>query len=119
VRGSGRNRQEKKATAKQNVKRKKERKKLNPDPQLSLQNSLVLKTVIGMMACAAAGAVVLSKSAGAMLSKNEALPADEGLLSNKSRRAVEKVDVSSKKTTTTMATGSPSPPPSDAASPPS
>lgn len=75
------------------------------------------KTVLGMMACAAAGAAVISKSAGAMFS-NESVPADEGLLKkgNATGRAVERVDVSSK-TTTTTATSSPSPP--SGASPPS
>ena len=74
------------------------------------------KTVLGMMACAAAGAAVISNSAGAMFS-NESVPADEGLLKKRNAgRAVERVDVSSK--TTTTATSSPSdasssaPPPS-------
>lgn len=73
------------------------------------------KTVLGMMACAAAGAAVISKSAGAMFS-NESVPADEGLLlknkgSAATGRAVERVDVSSSKATTTTSTPSP---PSDA-----
>jgi len=60
-----------------------------------------------MIACAAAGAVVISKTAGAMFS-NEALPVDEALLQKNERsRVVEKVDVTARTTKTEA------PPPSD------
>ena len=61
------------------------------------------------MACAAAGAAVISKSAGTMFS-NDALPADEALLRRNGRRTVERVDVSSK------TPAAPNAPPSDASS---
>ena len=89
-------------------------KTLNPDLFLSKKKKknflkIKIKKVLGMMACAAAGAAVISKSTGTMFS-SESVPADEGLLKKRSGRAVEKVDVSSKTTTTTS---SPPSPPSD------